>query len=56
MVKALHGSVHWRLVVSILLILPGSLLAQTSAPQIISDASAAIGGRDRGFPCLRSNT
>jgi len=55
MVKALHGSVLWRLV-SILLILPGSLLAQTSAPQIISDASAAIGGRDRGFPCLRSNT
>ena len=47
MVKALHGSVHWRLVVSILLVLPGPLLAQTSAPQIINDASAAIGGRDR---------
>src|SRR5258705_8309402 len=48
MVKALRGSVRWRLVVlATLLVLPCQSLAQTSAPQIINDASAAIGGRER---------
>ena len=47
MLEPLHGSVPWRLVVSLLLLLPGPSLAQSPASQVVTDAAAALGGRDR---------
>ena len=47
MLEPLHGSVSWRLVVSLLLLLPGASLAQSPASRVVNDAASALGGRDR---------
>jgi len=47
MLEPLHGSVPWRLVVSLLLLLPGPSPAQSPASRVVNDAASALGGRDR---------